>query len=71
MYILSGYRSYDVQANLFANYAAMHGEAQANTFRRALVRASTRQASRLTSATLTTAATICRHPSISSLACSG
>ena len=32
MYILSGYRSYDVQANLFANYAAMHGEAQANTF---------------------------------------
>lgn len=32
MYILSGYRSYDVQANLFANYAAIHGEAQANTF---------------------------------------
>lgn len=32
MYILSGYRSYDVQANLFANYAAIHGEAKANTF---------------------------------------
>lgn len=32
MYILSGYRSYDVQASLFANYAAAHGEDKANTF---------------------------------------
>lgn len=32
MYILSGYRSYDVQATLFANYAAANGEDLANTF---------------------------------------
>lgn len=32
MYVLSGYRSYNVQASLFANYAAIHGEAKANTF---------------------------------------
>ncbi|MEE0510051.1 MAG: D-alanyl-D-alanine carboxypeptidase family protein [Peptococcaceae bacterium] len=32
MYVLSGYRSYDVQASLFANYAAAHGEEKANTF---------------------------------------
>ena len=32
MYILSGYRSYDVQASLFANYAAAQGEDKANTF---------------------------------------
>lgn len=32
MYILSGYRSYDVQASLFANYAAAHGEDKANMF---------------------------------------
>ncbi|MEE0436025.1 MAG: D-alanyl-D-alanine carboxypeptidase family protein [Peptococcaceae bacterium] len=32
MYILSGYRSYDVQADLFANYAAIHGEEAANRF---------------------------------------
>lgn len=32
MYILSGYRSYDVQANLFASYAAANGEELANTF---------------------------------------
>ena len=32
MYILSGYRSYDVQADLFASYAAANGEEKANTF---------------------------------------
>lgn len=32
MYVLSGYRSYNVQASLFANYAAIHGEEKANTF---------------------------------------
>ncbi len=32
MYILSGYRSYNVQQNLFASYAASYGEARANTF---------------------------------------
>ena len=28
----TGYRSYDYQANLFANYAASYGEAEANTY---------------------------------------
>ncbi len=28
----TGYRSYDYQANLFASYAAKHGEEQANTY---------------------------------------
>lgn len=32
MYVLSGYRSYDVQASLFASYAAANGEEKANTF---------------------------------------
>lgn len=32
MYVLSGYRSYDVQASLFASYAAVNGEEKANTF---------------------------------------
>lgn len=32
MYVLSGYRSYNTQANLFASYAAANGEERANTF---------------------------------------
>ena len=32
MYVLSGYRGYNVQKNLFASYAAYHGEALANTY---------------------------------------
>ncbi|MDO4280120.1 MAG: D-alanyl-D-alanine carboxypeptidase family protein [Peptococcaceae bacterium] len=32
MYMLSGYRSYSVQRDLFARYAAQHGEERANTY---------------------------------------
>lgn len=32
MYVLSGYRSYNTQASLFASYAASYGETRANTF---------------------------------------